>query len=146
MPPRFAEGILALFRVVVGLLFALHGAAKLFGLFGGVGGTGARADFAAWPTWWAGVIEFVGGTLVILGLGTRAAAVLCSGAMAYAYFVAHQPTALLPINNGGELAALFCWAFLVIAVIGPGPWSLDLALRRQAREEPSASAAAHSGP
>ncbi len=69
------------------------------------------------------MIQLVGGTLVLLGLGTRPAATLCSGSMAYAYFVHHQSDGLFPLENGGEQAALFCWAFLLIAVLGPGRWS-----------------------
>lgn len=70
------------------------------------------------------MIQLVGGTLVLLGLGTRPAAILCSGSMAYAYFTRHQPDGLFPLENGGEPAALFCWAFLLIAALGPGRWSL----------------------
>lgn len=68
--------------------------------------------------------------LVGIGLFTRVAALLCSGAMAYAYFVVHQPIALLPIPNGGEPAALFSWIFLLIAVLGPGALALDNLRRR----------------
>ena len=84
-----------------------------------------------WPGWWAALIQFVCGGLVLLGLGTRVAAIICSGSMAYAYFVVHQSIALLPMNNGGEPAALFCWSFLMIAAIGPGEWSLDTLLARR---------------
>ncbi|MEU4509136.1 DoxX family protein [Nonomuraea wenchangensis] len=115
---------LALYRIVLGLLFACHGAATLFGVLGGPQGGPAPA-FAEWPGWWAAAIELVAGTLVLLGVATRAAAVICSGTMAYAYFVVHQPQALFPIENGGEKAALFCWGFLLIAVLGPGRWALS---------------------
>ncbi|WP_246001460.1 DoxX family protein [Allorhizocola rhizosphaerae] len=125
---RFAEVTTALFRVVLGLLFALHGVSSLFGVFGGNRGSGRAIEFAAWPGWWAAAIQLAGGLLVLAGLGTRMAALLCSGSMAYAYFVVHQPIALLPLNNGGELAALFCWSFLLIAALGPGRWSLDALL------------------
>jgi putative oxidoreductase len=70
------------------------------------------------------------GGLVLLGLLTRVAALLCSGAMAFAYFTVHQPQALLPLLNGGELAALFYLIFLLIAVLGPGPFALDAMLQR----------------
>jgi putative oxidoreductase len=83
----------------------------------------------AWPGWWAGLIQLVCGILVMLGLFTRAAALLASGSMAYAYFVVHQPNALMPTQNGGVTAALFAWAFLAIAALGAGRWSLD-AVRR----------------
>lgn len=69
------------------------------------------------------MIQLVGGALVLLGLATRWAAIVCSGSMAYAYFVHHQPDGLFPLENGGEPAALFCWAFLLIAALGPGRWS-----------------------
>ncbi|KOV85561.1 DoxX family protein [Nocardia sp. NRRL S-836] len=115
---------LGLFRLVVGLLFACHGAAALFGVLGGPHG-GRAPGFAQWPGWWAAVIQLLGGALVLLGLATRAAAVVCSGSMAYAYFTAHQPHGLFPIENGGEPAALFCWAFLLVAVLGPGRWALS---------------------
>ncbi|MDQ0984205.1 DoxX family protein [Streptomyces sp. V2I9] len=112
--------VLSLFRFVIGLLFAIHGAAKLFGVFGG-----NQAETGAWPGWYAAVIQLVCGSLVALGLGTRAAAFLASGSMAYAYFMVHQPEALLPIENGGEPSALFCWAFLLFVFTGPGAVALD---------------------
>ncbi len=132
---------ITLFRVVIGLLFALHGLVGLFGVFGGHRGTGEAITLASWPGWWAALIQFAGGTLVLLGLGTRIAAIVCSGSMAYAYFVVHQPLALLPLSNGGELAALFCWSFLLIAILGPGRFSVDalFGTRSQRRLEPSAS-------
>ncbi|MGI5273286.1 DoxX family protein [Nonomuraea sp. CA-218870] len=117
---------LALYRIVIGLLFACHGVATLFDVLGGP--LGEVPGFAQWPDWWAAVIQLVGGVLVMLGLATRAAAVVCSGTMAYAYFVVHQPQALFPIENGGEKAALFCWGFLLIAALGPGRWALSALL------------------
>jgi putative oxidoreductase len=114
---------LSLFRVVVGFLFACHGAASLFGVLGGAYG-GGTVDVGVWPDWYAAVIQLVGGTLVALGLVTRTAACLCSGSMAYAYFVVHQGDALFPLQNGGESAAMFCWAFFLVLVAGPGPYAL----------------------
>lgn len=128
---RLSSVTTTLFRLVLGLLFALHGASSLFGVFGGVRGSGQAVALGVWPGWWAALIQFVGGLLLILGLGTRVAAIVCSGSMAYAYFVVHQPLSLLPLNNGGELAAVFCWSFLLIAVLGPGSWSLDAVLARR---------------
>ncbi|WP_245956621.1 DoxX family protein [Nonomuraea fuscirosea] len=116
---------LALYRIVIGLLFACHGAATLFEVLGGP--QGQAPAFGQWPGWWAAVIQLVGGILVLLGLAARAAAIVCSGTMAYAYFVVHQPQALFPIENGGEKAALFCWGFLLIAILGPGRWALSAA-------------------
>ncbi len=122
--------VLSLFRVIVGALFVCHGASTIFGVLGGSAGTGGAAPVGAWPTWWAALIQLVGGALVVLGLGTRAASLLCSGSMAYAYFTIHQEKALLPIQNGGEAAVMFCWTFLVIALAGPGTWALDTLLAR----------------
>ncbi|MDX3849637.1 DoxX family protein [Streptomyces sp. AK02-01A] len=111
---------LGLFRIVVGLLFACHGAATLFGLFGN-----DTTPAGAWPGWYAAVIQLVGGGLVLLGLGTRIAALVASGSMAYAYFNVHQPTGLFPMENGGEAAAIFAWTFLLIVFTGPGALSVD---------------------
>lgn len=133
---RLTGPAVALFRMAVGLMFAFHGMASMFGVLGGNRGTGRAVEFAAWPGWWAAAIQLVCGLLVLGGLFTRLAATLASGSMAYAYFVVHQPDGLLPLNNGGELAAMFCWAFLLIAVLGPGTWALD-ALRTGGREEPA---------
>lgn len=130
---RLADPVISLFRIVVGLLFVLRGTASVFGVLGGHRGSGAAVEFAVWPTWWAAMIQLVGGLLVLVGLWTRAAALVCSGSMAYAYFVVHQPNALLPQSNGGELAALFCWSFFLVAILGPGSWALD-ALRNRRRE------------
>ncbi|WP_424183645.1 DoxX family protein [Actinokineospora sp. G85] len=121
---RSKAHVLALFRIVVGLLFATHGAATLFNVPSGPQG-GQVPEFAAWPGWWAAAIQLVGGILVLVGLGTRWAALISSGSMAYAYFVYHQDSGLFPLQNGGEPAALFCWAFLLIAFVGPGKWAVD---------------------
>lgn len=115
---------IALFRIVTGLLFASHGAASLFGVLGGAVG-GGTVPTGAWPGWYAAVIQLVGGVLVLVGLGTRAAAFVASGSMAYAYFSVHQPDALWPLQNGGELSALFCWAFLLLVFTGPGALAVD---------------------
>ncbi|MEV3990991.1 DoxX family protein [Streptomyces sp. NPDC049837] len=117
--------VLGLFRIVVGLLFLCHGAASLFGVLGGAGGTGGTVPAGTWPGWYAAVIELVAGALVLVGLGTRAAAFIASGAMAYAYFKVHQPMGLFPLKNGGELAAMYCWSLLLLVFTGPGALSLD---------------------
>ncbi|MGC3002523.1 DoxX family protein [Streptomyces sp. G35A] len=128
---------LGLFRIVVGLLFACHGAVALLGALGGVDGNGGTVDAAAWPNWYAAVIELVGGSLVLLGLGTRAAAFVSSGAMAYAYFKVHQPEAMWPIENSGEGAALYCWAMFLLVFTGSGALGLDrLFARRSAQASP----------
>ncbi|MET9381539.1 DoxX family protein [Streptomyces sp. NPDC002928] len=123
---------LGLFRIVVGLLFAVHGAASLFGVLGGAAGTGGTVDAGTWPGWYAAAIQLVGGGLVLLGLGTRAAAFISSGSMAYAYFNVHQEHALWPIQNGGEPSVMFCWAFLLLVFTGSGAFGLDQLFARRA--------------
>ncbi|MGW0533051.1 DoxX family protein [Streptomyces sp. NPDC003032] len=116
---------IGLFRIVIGLCFACHGAASLFGVLGGAGGDGSTIDAGTWPGWYAAVIQLVGGGLVLLGLGTRAAAFISSGSMAYAYFKVHQPEALWPMENDGEASAIFCWAMLLFVFTGSGALGLD---------------------
>ena len=111
--------IYAIFRLVAGLMFSVHGAQKLFGVLGGT----AQPMFS--QLWFGGIIELCGGLLVAFGLFTSYAAFLCSGMMAVAYFQAHAPRGPWPILNAGELAALYCFTFLYIAARGGGPWSLD---------------------
>ncbi|MEV0001219.1 DoxX family protein [Micromonospora sp. NPDC050980] len=130
-PAQLSGPVLSLFRIVVGALFVCHGAASIFGILGGNPTTGAAIPLGTWPGWWAALIQLVCGALVLVGLGTRPAALLASGSMAYAYFVVHQQHGLLPISNGGEAAAMFCWSFLLVAVLGPGPWALDVLLSRR---------------
>lgn len=117
---RFEAQIFALTRIIVGGMFMLHGGQKLLGWFGG-----APAEMPAPLLYTAGIIEGVGGAMVCVGLLTPVAAFLCSGLMAAAYFMAHQPQGLLPIQNHGELAVVYCWLFLVFAVRGSGIWSID---------------------
>lgn len=110
--------VLGIFRIVVGFLYTIHGTVHLFGW--PVAARGGAVSVGSWPIWWAGLIELIVGLLVMIGLFTRPAALLGSGAMAYAYFTVHQPKALWPIDNGGELAILYCFALLLIAFTGPG--------------------------
>ncbi|MBH1935178.1 DoxX family protein [Streptomyces sp. AV19] len=118
--------VLSLFRIVVGLLFAVHGIASLFGVLGGAAGTdGGTIAAGTWPGWYAAMIQLVCGLLVMIGAGTRGAALIASGSMAYAYFETHQKLALWPIQNGGEAAVMFCWAFLLLVFTGPGPIALS---------------------
>jgi putative oxidoreductase len=116
---RFASYAYALLRIVAGLLFACHGAQKLFGVLGG-----HRVPLAS-QMGAAGIIEFVGGILIAIGLFTPIAALIASGEMAWAYFQAHAPRALWPIQNAGELAVVYCFVFLYIAAHGTGIWGLD---------------------
>lgn len=132
---RLSGIALSAVRIVVSFLFICHGALILFGAFGGIDRHGATAPVGSWPLWWAGVIHLVAGGLALLGLFTRPAALLCSGAMAFAYFTVHQPLGLLPLQNHGETAALYCWIFLLIAILGPGPFALNTMLRRPESEQ-----------
>ena len=112
-----------LMRIVVGLAFAQHGAQKLLGLLGGTDGLGGSVEMLSLMGL-AGAIELAGGLLVAVGLLTRLAAFICSGQMAAAYFMAHAGRSVWPIENGGELAVLFCFVFLYIASRGGGSFSL----------------------
>jgi putative oxidoreductase len=107
-------------RIVVGFLFLWHGAQKLFGFPSAMPG-----EIPAFITFVAGPIELIGGALVMIGLFTRWAAFLASGQMAAAYWMAHGTKALLPIQNKGELAVLYCFVFLFISTQGGGIWSVD---------------------
>jgi putative oxidoreductase len=126
----FAPYAYAIMRIVVGLLFACHGAQKVFGWFGGVGGQPVplASLFGL-----AGVIEVVLGSLITLGFLTGYAAFIASGEMAVAYFMAHYPKSFWPIENGGEPAVLFCFIFFYMATQGSGIWSLDASHRGRRR-------------
>ena len=113
--------VLGLFRIVIGFLFAIHGTTKLFAWPVSQGGA---APVGSWPYWWAGVIETVVGVLVLFGLFTRIAALIGSGEMAFAYFTQHQPKALWPIENGGELSILYCFSLFLIAFAGAGAFAI----------------------
>jgi len=121
---KYSNQLYAVMRFVVGVSFAVHGAQKLFGVLGG----SKVPLLSQWGV--AGVIELVGGILVAIGLLAGWAAFVASGEMAVAFFMAHFPKGFLPINNGGELAVLYCFVFLYIAAKGAGIWSVDGALRR----------------
>ncbi|HEY0673993.1 MAG TPA: DoxX family protein [Longimicrobiales bacterium] len=114
----------ALLRIVAGLLFMMHGGQKLLGWFGGPGGDGGTVELMSLMGL-AGVLELVGGALLIIGLLTRPVAFILSGQMAVAYFMAHFPNGFWPIENRGEPAALFAFIFLYLAFNGAGPWSVD---------------------
>lgn len=115
----------ALMRIVVGFLFLWHGVQKLFGF-----PPGMPAGVPAYIIYGAGPIELICGILVMIGLFTRYAAFLASGQMAAAYWITHGTHALLPIQNNGELAVLYCFVFLCIASQGGGIWSIDAAQQR----------------
>jgi putative oxidoreductase len=112
--------VLSILRIVVGLLYLQHGTAKMFNF-------PPQNDMPAYPRpeWFAGRIELVGSTLIILGLFTRPVAFILSGEMAFAYFMSHRPRGFFPLLNGGEAAVLFCFAFLYLVFAGGGPVGLD---------------------
>jgi putative oxidoreductase len=131
---RFADPVYCLMRLIVGLLFAAHGAQKLLGWFPKPGQEASGIDF---QTGLAGGIELIGGLLIAVGLLTRVSAFLSSGLMAVAYFKVHvfvvaktTEAKLFPILNGGELAVLYCFIFFFIFFYGPGRLSLDALIFR----------------
>ncbi|MET0896400.1 MAG: DoxX family protein [Mycobacterium sp.] len=111
---------LSVFRIAISLLFLLHGTTKLFGW-----PDGAPAEIGLWPMWWAGVLEVVLGSLIAVGLFTRPAAFVASGMMAVAYFWIHFADGFWPTVNGGESAALYCFAFLLLVFTGPGALAIS---------------------
>jgi len=121
-----AERLYALLRIMTGFMFTLHGLQKIVGLFGGV-----PPGAPPFVVYGAGLIELVGGVLVLIGLFAGPAAFLSSGTMAVAYFMGHVIPAgnILPIVNKGEPAALYCFVFFYIAAHGSGIWSVDAARR-----------------
>ncbi|HEX8184164.1 MAG TPA: DoxX family protein [Blastocatellia bacterium] len=122
---KYAPYLYALLRIIAGLLFAMHGAQKLFG-WPVPGPPQLNTMMLA-----AAIIELVCGLLIAIGLLTNYAAFIASGEMAVAFFIAHVgPKGLLPIANGGEPAVLYCFLFLYMAAQGSGPLSVDAALRR----------------
>jgi putative oxidoreductase len=123
----WAPRLLSVLRIMAGLLLLQHGTAKLFKF--PVVQSMANLNLSSMPGI-AGFLELVGGVLLILGLFTRPTAFILSGMTAVAYFYAHAPRGFFPILNGGELAALYCFAFLYLAAVGAGPWSID-AMRRK---------------
>jgi len=120
---KYSESLYGIMRIVSGLLFACHGAQKLFGAFGGAGITHLPPLLIA-----AGIIEFVCGILVAIGFRAGYAAFLASGQMAVAYFMMHAPGGFWPIANKGELAVVYCFIFLYIASKGSGILSIDKAV------------------
>ena len=120
--------ILSILRIVAGLLFMQHGLSKHFA-FPIPYPAGKFPMFG--QIWFAGAIEIIAGALLVLGLFTRWAAVLCAGLMAFAYFIGHQPRAWLPGANGGNLAILYCFVFLYLFFAGGGAWSADAAMKKK---------------
>jgi putative oxidoreductase len=111
---------LAVFRVVFGLLFLCEGLSTLIGW-----PAHYQAPVGQWPTYYAGLIEVITSALIIPGLFTRAATFLACGEMAFAYFTVHLPHGFFPINNHGEAAVMYCFAFFLLIFAGGGVYALD---------------------
>jgi putative oxidoreductase len=122
---RYSDILYAVMRLLVGILFACHGVQKLFGMLGG------ESQVSNPMLLVAGIIEFVGGGLVAIGLWAGYAAFIASGQMAVAYFIAHAPRGFWPILNKGEPAVLYCFVFLYIASRGSGALSVEAATKKK---------------
>ena len=120
----WAPYLLSILRIVVAFLFIQVGTAKVFGLPAPVMPGGGTAPVGSLP-WIAGMLETVGGLLILLGWFTRPVAFILSGEMAFAYFIGHAPQGFWPVLNQGALAAAYCFFFLYLSAAGAGPWSLD---------------------
>jgi len=125
MAASWAPRMLSVLRIVTALLFMQHGSQKLFGLPAGQGGTVSLMSLMGV----AGILELVGGLLLLLGLFTRPVAFILAGEMAVAYFMVHAPQGFWPLLNQGELAALYCFVFLYLCTAGGGSWSVDYCWR-----------------
>lgn len=123
---RYSSYCYALLRIVTGFMFMLHGTQKFFGWPPSNRPGGGGSD---WLSTLGAGIELVGGLMIMIGLFAGIAAFICSGMMAVAYFGWHQPGGTLPIQNGGELAVLYCFVFFYIASVGSGIWSVDALIR-----------------
>ena len=119
---RYAPHLLGILRIVTALTFISHGTQKLLG-FPAPPSWGMPAALTL--PWIAGVLEIVGGALVLVGFLTRPAAFVLSGLMAFAYWMSHGPKSIYPLLNGGEAAMLFCFIFLYIAAAGPGAFGIQ---------------------
>ncbi|KQT53343.1 DoxX family protein [Methylobacterium sp. Leaf456] len=117
---RWAPHMLSVLRIVSALIFMAHGTQKILGF-----PASAMNPAMFSLSWIAGVLELVGGALLLIGLFSRPVAFILSGEMAFAYFLAHAPKSLYPALNGGDAAILYCFVFLYIVFAGPGPWSVD---------------------
>jgi putative oxidoreductase len=130
---KWAPRVLSILRIVAAFLLIQHGAQKVFGVLVPTPPPGAPQSHGTFAllslVGVAGILEFFGGLLVLLGLFTRPAAFILSGLLAVAYFMSHAPGGFWPILNRGELAALYSFVFLYLAVAGGGEWSIDRLLR-----------------
>ena len=118
--------VLSFVRIMTALLLLQHGLSKFFGF-----PMAMKAPALFSLNWFAGVIELVFGTLLLVGLFSRGAAFILSGHLAFAYFIGHAPQGFFPLTNRGEAAVLFCFIFLILAFAGGGPWSLDALWRKR---------------
>ena len=123
---KFQPQFLSVLRFISGLLFLEHGTSKFLG-FPHVD----KVPDALSMSGVGGMLELVGGALLVIGLFTRPVAFLLSGEMAIGYFYAHAPKSFFPVLNGGDAAILFCFVFLYLFFAGPGPWSVDAAMNRK---------------
>jgi putative oxidoreductase len=126
---RHSPRALGLLRIVSGLMFTAHGTQKLFG-FPAPSERGQPELLSLMGI--GGILELIGGVLIVLGLFTRPVAFVLSGMMAVAYWMFHAPQSVYPILNGGDAAILYCFVFLLLATTGPGAWSLDGLRNRKA--------------
>ena len=120
--------VLSILRIIAGFLILQHGLQKVFGCPAGPQPQPTPPLLSMMG--FVGILELVGGILLIIGLFTRPAAFILSGLLAVAYFMAHAPQGFWPVLNKGELAALYSFVFLYLAAAGGGEWSLDRMLRR----------------
>jgi len=127
---EWSPQLLSVLRIILAFLYIQVGAAKWFAFPAAVMPGGGTAAVGSLP-WFAGVIEVIGGTLILLGLFTRPVAFILSGEMAIAYFYGHARLGFWPVLNQGALAVIYCFLFLYISAAGPGPWSLDAVLARR---------------
>ncbi|HVZ05018.1 DoxX family protein [Hyphomicrobium sp.] len=127
---RWAPYVLSILRIVTAVLFFEHGLQKIFNIPPAAAGAHHPELFSLIGL--AGVLELVGGALLIVGLFTRPVAFILSGEMAFAYWMAHAPQSFFPLLNRGDAAILFCFVFLYLVFAGPGPWSVDAARNNRA--------------
>ena len=129
MKKEWAPQLLSVLRIVVAFLYFQVGSAKWFAFPAAIMPGGGTAPVGS-LVWFAGIIEVVGGTFLVLGLFTRPVAFILSGEMAFAYFIGHFPNGFWPVLNQGAPAVFYCFTFLYFSAAGAGPWSLDALLAR----------------
>jgi putative oxidoreductase len=132
---KFSPILLSVLRIVTGLLFVFHGTTKVLGwphppMHEGGGAHPAPSHIMAVLAQSSGYFELIGGILILIGLFTRVTGFILSGEMAVAYFMAHAPNGLYPIDNHGEIAVLYCFVFLYLSGAGAGPISVDRIIKR----------------